>query len=64
VTTRSSSRAARWTSSISLRIRSLPPEECRNAPLFTPTFYVDKITEAYLLFGERREGVIKVAIKP
>ena len=49
---------------MSLRIRSLPPEECRNAPLFTPTFYVDKITEAYLLFGERREGVIKVAIKP
>ena len=50
--------------SISLRIRSLPPEECRHAPLFTHTFYLDKITEAYQLFGERREGVIKVAIKP
>jgi 2-desacetyl-2-hydroxyethyl bacteriochlorophyllide A dehydrogenase len=33
-------------------------------PLLTHTFSLDKITEAYQLFGERREGVIKVAIKP
>jgi alcohol dehydrogenase len=33
-------------------------------PLLTHTFPLDKITEAYRLFGERREGVIKVAIKP
>src|SRR3984893_14506451 len=33
-------------------------------PLLTHTFSLDQITEAYKLFGERREGVIKVAIKP
>jgi threonine dehydrogenase-like Zn-dependent dehydrogenase len=33
-------------------------------PLLTHTFPLDDITEAYKLFGERREGVIKVAIKP
>jgi alcohol dehydrogenase len=33
-------------------------------PLLTHTFPLDRITEAYQLFGERREGVIKVAIKP
>jgi len=33
-------------------------------PLLTHTFSLDDITEAYKLFGERREGVIKVAIKP
>lgn len=33
-------------------------------PLLTHTFSLDQITEAYRLFGERREGVIKVAIKP
>jgi alcohol dehydrogenase len=33
-------------------------------PLLTHTFSRDRITEAYQLFGERREGVIKVAIKP
>jgi len=33
-------------------------------PLLTHTFPLDRITEAYKLFGERREGVIKVAIKP
>jgi alcohol dehydrogenase len=33
-------------------------------PLLTHTFSLDNITEAYKLFGERREGVIKVAIKP
>src|SRR6476646_5141454 len=32
-------------------------------PLLTHTFPLDRITEAYQLFGERREGVIKVAIK-
>jgi threonine dehydrogenase-like Zn-dependent dehydrogenase len=34
------------------------------APLLTHTFSLDDITEAYKLFGERREGVIKIAIKP
>jgi Zn-dependent alcohol dehydrogenase len=33
-------------------------------PLLTHTFSLDDITEAYKLFGERREGVIKLAIKP
>ena len=33
-------------------------------PLLTHTFSLDRITEAYKLFAERRDGVIKVAIKP
>ncbi len=33
-------------------------------PLLTHTYSLDKITEAYSLFGERRDGVLKVAIKP
>ena len=33
-------------------------------PLLTHTFPLDHITEAYKLFGERRDNVIKVAIKP
>lgn len=33
-------------------------------PLLTHSFTLDRITEAYQLFGERRDGVIKVAIKP
>jgi alcohol dehydrogenase len=33
-------------------------------PLLTHTFTLDQITEAYELFGERRDGVMKVAIKP
>lgn len=33
-------------------------------PLLTHTFSLDEITEAYKLFGERRDGVMKVAIKP
>lgn len=33
-------------------------------PLLTHTFSLDNITEAYKLFGERRDGVIKIAIKP
>ena len=33
-------------------------------PLLTHTFPLARITEAYELFGERRDGVIKVAIKP
>jgi len=33
-------------------------------PLLTHTFALDEITEAYQLFGERRDGVLKVAIKP
>ncbi len=33
-------------------------------PLLTHTFSLDDITEAYKVFGERREGAIKVAIKP
>ncbi|MGH9832166.1 MAG: zinc-binding dehydrogenase, partial [Blastocatellia bacterium] len=33
-------------------------------PLITHRFPLDKIVEAYQLFGERRDNVIKVAIKP
>jgi alcohol dehydrogenase len=33
-------------------------------PLLTHRFSLDDITEAYKVFGERPEGVIKVAIKP
>jgi threonine dehydrogenase-like Zn-dependent dehydrogenase len=33
-------------------------------PLLTHTFSLDEITAAYELFGERRDGVLKVAIKP
>jgi len=33
-------------------------------PLLTHAFTLDQIAEAYELFGERRDGVMKVAIKP
>src|SRR6266852_5245459 len=33
-------------------------------PLLTHTFPLDKIAEAYEVFGQRRDGVIKVAIRP
>jgi alcohol dehydrogenase len=33
-------------------------------PLLTHTFSLEKITDAYELFGSRRDGVLKVAIKP
>jgi threonine dehydrogenase-like Zn-dependent dehydrogenase len=33
-------------------------------PLLTHTFTLDQIAEAYKLFGERRDGVMKVVIKP
>jgi len=33
-------------------------------PLLTHSFALDEITEAYELFGGRREGVIKIAIRP
>ena len=33
-------------------------------PLLTHTFSLDKIVDAYALFGDRGDGVIKVAIKP
>src|SRR5512132_2430526 len=33
-------------------------------PLLTHTFPLEKIAEAYELFGERADGVLKVAIKP
>jgi len=33
-------------------------------PLLTHTFSLDRITEAYDLFGQRKDGVIKVAIRP
>jgi threonine dehydrogenase-like Zn-dependent dehydrogenase len=33
-------------------------------PLLTHTFSLDQIVEAYDLFGERRDGVLKVAIRP
>ena len=33
-------------------------------PLLTHTFKLDQIGEAYRVFGERRDGVMKVAIRP
>ena len=33
-------------------------------PLLTHTFPLERITEAYELFGSRRDGVLKVAIQP
>jgi threonine dehydrogenase-like Zn-dependent dehydrogenase len=33
-------------------------------PLLTHTFPLEKITDAYELFGSRGDGVLKVAIKP
>ena len=33
-------------------------------PLLTHTFPLENIQEGYRIFGERREGVLKVAIKP
>jgi threonine dehydrogenase-like Zn-dependent dehydrogenase len=33
-------------------------------PLLTHTFPLDRIEEAYDLFGERLHGVMKVAIRP
>src|SRR5215472_14536615 len=33
-------------------------------PLLTHTFSLDQITEAYELFGQREDGVIKVAVRP
>jgi alcohol dehydrogenase len=33
-------------------------------PLLTHRFTLDEIPQAYQLFGERRDGVIKVAVKP
>ena len=33
-------------------------------PLLTHTFPLDRIVEAYALFGGRREGVMKVAVRP
>jgi alcohol dehydrogenase len=33
-------------------------------PLLTHTFSLDRIAEAYKLFAERMDGVIKVAIRP
>jgi alcohol dehydrogenase len=33
-------------------------------PMLTHVFPLDKINEAYRVFGERLDGVIKVVIKP
>jgi alcohol dehydrogenase len=33
-------------------------------PLLTHTFSLDEIAEGYRIFGERLDGVLKVAIKP
>jgi len=33
-------------------------------PLLTHSFSLDQIGEAYELFGSRRDGVLKVAIRP
>lgn len=35
-----------------------------DSTIVTHTFPLARVTEAYQLFGERREDVIKVAIKP
>ena len=37
---------------------------CDPAPLITHRFKLDDIQEAYSLFGDRREGVLKVALTP
>jgi alcohol dehydrogenase len=36
----------------------------RISELLTHRFSLDQIVEAYELFGERRDGVLKVAITP
>jgi threonine dehydrogenase-like Zn-dependent dehydrogenase len=33
-------------------------------PLLTHSFSLDEIKEGYRIFGERLDGVLKVAIKP
>jgi alcohol dehydrogenase len=33
-------------------------------PLLTHTFSLDQIGDAYELFGERMDGVLKVAVRP
>jgi len=33
-------------------------------PLITHRLPLDRIEDAYRLFGERRDGVLKVALKP
>jgi alcohol dehydrogenase len=33
-------------------------------PLLTHRFSLDRIVEGYRLFGERRDGVLKVAVHP
>jgi threonine dehydrogenase-like Zn-dependent dehydrogenase len=33
-------------------------------PLLTHSFSLDAIADGYRVFGERREGVLKVAIRP
>jgi alcohol dehydrogenase len=33
-------------------------------PLITHNFALDNIAEAYKLFGERSDGVLKIAIRP
>ena len=33
-------------------------------PLLTHTFSLDQIADGYALFGERRERVLKVAVRP
>jgi threonine dehydrogenase-like Zn-dependent dehydrogenase len=33
-------------------------------PLITHTLPLDRIEEAYRLFGERHEGVLKIALRP
>jgi len=34
------------------------------SPLLTHSFSLNDIQQAYALFGERKQGVIKVAIRP
>jgi alcohol dehydrogenase len=33
-------------------------------PLITHRFSLDNIVEAYEMFGERRDGVLKIAVRP
>jgi len=34
------------------------------SPLLTHVFSLDQVVEAYSFFGDRKDGVIKVAVRP
>jgi threonine dehydrogenase-like Zn-dependent dehydrogenase len=46
------------------RLKRLSKDMSRTEGLRGHTFPLDRITEAYELFGQRKDGVIKVAIRP